>query len=76
MGLSPVELAVIVVVIVLLFGVKRLPELGSGMGQAISNFKKSYKDATAIEVAPKGDASKTTAETEKSNTAASDSNKV
>ena len=50
MGLSPLELAVVVVVVVLLFGVKRLPELGSGMGQAISNFKKSYKDASSIDM--------------------------
>lgn len=55
MGLSPLELAVVVVVVVLLFGVKRLPELGSGMGQAISNFKKSYKDATAIDMSPKAE---------------------
>lgn len=50
LGLSPVELTVIALVIVLLFGTKRLPELGSGLGKAISNFRKSYKDATAIEV--------------------------
>lgn len=49
MGLSPVELTVVVIVIVLLFGVKRLPELGAGMGQAISNFKKSYKDSATID---------------------------
>ena len=55
MGLSPVEITVVVLVIVLLFGVKRLPELGSGLGQAISNFKKSYKDATSIDATPKNE---------------------
>lgn len=50
MGLSPVEIAVVVIVVALLFG-KRLPELGSGLGQAISNFKKSYKDASSIDTA-------------------------
>ena len=62
MGLSPVELAVVVIVIVLLFGVKRLPELGAGMGQAISNFKKSYKDSSTIDAtSSKADANKSEA---------------
>jgi sec-independent protein translocase protein TatA len=47
--LSPLEIGAVFGVVVLLFGVKRLPELGSGMGQAISNFKKSYKDTTTEE---------------------------
>lgn len=54
-GLSPVEAVVCLVVIVLLFGTRRLPELGSGLGQAISNFKKSYRDSQAIDVTPKKD---------------------
>lgn len=53
MGLSPMELIVILVVVVLLFGVKRLPELGSGLGLGISNFKKGLKEANAIDVTPK-----------------------
>lgn len=46
------ELLIIAAIIVVLFGSKRLPELGSGLGKAISNFKKSYKDETAIDVTP------------------------
>ena len=38
-------------VVVLLFGTKRLPELGSGLGKAINNFRSSYKDS-AIDVTP------------------------
>ncbi|MDZ4785840.1 MAG: twin-arginine translocase TatA/TatE family subunit [bacterium] len=53
LGLSPLELAVIALLIVLLFGSKRLPELGNGLGKAISNFRKSYKEGTAIDVTPK-----------------------
>lgn len=53
LGLSPLEIAVVGVLIVLLFGTKRLPELGSGLGQAISNFKKSYREGAAIDVTPK-----------------------
>lgn len=52
LGLSPLELAVIALLIVLLFGTKRLPELGSGLGKAISNFKSSYKEGSAIDVTP------------------------
>ncbi len=50
--LSPLELGVCAAVVVLLFGVKRLPELGSGLGEAISNFRKSYRDGIAIDVTP------------------------
>lgn len=56
LGLSPLELTVIGLVIVLLFGTKRLPELGSGLGKAISNFRKSYKEEV-IDVTPKDEES-------------------
>jgi sec-independent protein translocase protein TatA len=50
--LSPVELTVVGLLVVLLFGTKRLPELGSGLGKAISNFKRSYKETNEIDVTP------------------------
>jgi sec-independent protein translocase protein TatA len=53
LGLSSLEVAVVAVLIIVLFGTKRLPELGSGLGQAISNFKKSYREGSAIDVTPK-----------------------
>lgn len=40
---SPAELAVIVVVAVLLFGGKKIPELAKGLGEGIRNFKGSIK---------------------------------
>ena len=51
-GLGTWEILVVALVVVLLFGTKRLPELGSGLGKAISNFRKAYKDGTAIDVTP------------------------
>ena len=39
-GLGTTELLVIAFVIVLLFGGKRLPQLGRSLGSAITNFKK------------------------------------
>ena len=50
--LSPVELGIVGLIVVLLFGTKKLPELGSGLGKAISNFKRSYKESTEIDVTP------------------------
>lgn len=51
-GLSPLEAVICLVVVVLLFGTRKLPELGSGLGAAISNFKKSFKDGQTIDVTP------------------------
>lgn len=50
LGLSPLELSVVALIVVVLFGAKRLPELGSGLGKAISNFRESYKDGQALDV--------------------------
>ena len=40
------ELLVIVFVIVLLFGAKKLPELARGIGQGIREFRKAANDST------------------------------
>jgi sec-independent protein translocase protein TatA len=44
------ELAVILAIMVLLFGAKRLPELADGVGKAIKNFKRgmSHEDETDV----------------------------
>lgn len=44
-NLGPLELVIILVIVILLFGVGRLPELGSGLGEGIKNFRKSIRDA-------------------------------
>jgi sec-independent protein translocase protein TatA len=41
------EMLIILVIIVLIFGASRLPEIGKGIGQGIKNFKSSVKDADA-----------------------------
>ena len=43
------------VIVVVLFGATKLPQLGSGVGQAIRNFKKGISEADAIDVTPKKD---------------------
>ena len=48
---GPMEVVVIVGLIVVFFGGKKLPQLGAGLGQGIRNFKSSLseKDEKAIE---------------------------
>lgn len=38
------ELLVVLAIVILLFGVGKLPQLGKGMGEAIRNFKSAMKD--------------------------------
>ena len=40
------ELLVILVIVVLIFGANRLPQLGKGVGSAIKNFKEGMKEGT------------------------------
>lgn len=44
MGIGPREILLIVLVLVILFGAKRIPELAKGMGQGIKEFKKGVRD--------------------------------
>ena len=41
--IGPMEIAVIVLAIVLLFGIKRLPEIGAALGKAIRGFKRALQ---------------------------------
>ncbi len=43
-GLGPTELIIILVIILIIFGAGKLPEIGGGMGKAIRNFKKGVSD--------------------------------
>jgi sec-independent protein translocase protein TatA len=53
-GLGATELIIILAIVVLLFGARRLPEIGSGVGKAIKNFKAGIsKDE--IDVTPEKD---------------------
>ena len=51
--LGPGELILIVLIIVIIFGARKLPELGKSLGQGIKNFKKSItseeKDKESLE---------------------------
>lgn len=43
-GLGPAEIGVVLVIVLVLFGPKRLPGLGKSMGEAIRGFKKGISD--------------------------------
>lgn len=49
-GLGMPELMVVLVVVMVFFGGKRLPELATGMGKAIRNFKKASTEPDEINV--------------------------
>ncbi len=50
-GLS--EILIILLIIAVIFGAGRLPQIGDGLGRAIRNFKKSVKGENEIDVTPK-----------------------
>jgi sec-independent protein translocase protein TatA len=39
---GPTELLLILLIVVIIFGARRLPELGKGLGEGIKNFKKGF----------------------------------
>ena len=50
------ELLVILLIVLLLFGANKLPQIGRGMGEGIRNFKKELKEIGAKEKDGEGDA--------------------
>ena len=52
-ALSIQHLLVVLVVVMLLFGSKKLPEIGGGLGRAIKNFKKATTEPDEIDITPK-----------------------
>ena len=42
-GLGFPEIILVLVIVILIFGTSRIPELGRGLGEGIRNFKKSVK---------------------------------
>jgi len=42
-NIGTIELVIIVIVLLILFGGKKLPELGKGLGDAIKEFKNAFR---------------------------------
>ena len=51
-GLGMPELIVILVIILIVFGAGKLPEIGGAIGKGIRNFKKSLKGEDEIDISP------------------------
>ena len=51
-GIGTTELFIVLGIVIVLFGARRLPELGSGVGQAIRNFKSGISGKDELDVTP------------------------
>jgi sec-independent protein translocase protein TatA len=49
-GLGMWELLIILVIVLVIFGAGKLPEIGSGLGKGITNFRQATKEAKEIDV--------------------------
>lgn len=54
-GLGLPELIVILVIVLLIFGAGKLPEIGSAIGKSIKNFKRATKGLDEIDITPPKD---------------------
>jgi TatA/E family protein of Tat protein translocase len=69
---SPIDIALVAGVALLLFGPKKLPEIGRAIGQSLGNFKKALteaqtevKEATTVEEKPSAQTKSSLIEEEK-----------
>ncbi|GJL64781.1 MAG: hypothetical protein NPIRA04_34350 [Nitrospirales bacterium] len=49
------ELLLILIIVLIVFGAGKIPQLGEGLGKAIKGFKKSVNEADALDVTPNPD---------------------
>lgn len=49
---GPYQILLILLVALLLFGAKKLPEIGGGLGRAIRNFRKATTEPDEIDITP------------------------
>jgi sec-independent protein translocase protein TatA len=53
MNLGFGEILIVLVVVLLVFGANKIPQLGDALGKGIRNFKKATREDDAIDVTPK-----------------------
>jgi sec-independent protein translocase protein TatA len=51
-GIGIPELIIILVIILIIFGAGKLPEIGGAIGKGIKNFKKATREPDEIDVTP------------------------
>lgn len=59
MGIGMQELLIILVIVLLIFGANKLPEIGGGLGRAIRNFRRASTEPDEIDITGKSKAGQT-----------------
>jgi len=54
-GIGIPELLIILLIVLIIFGAGKLPEIGAGLGKGIKNFKKATKGEDEIDVTPQSE---------------------
>ena len=54
-GIGMPELLVVLVIVLIIFGAGKLPEIGKGLGKGIRNFRRATSGMDEIDVSPKKD---------------------
>ncbi len=54
-GVGMHELLIILLVVAVIFGARRLPEIGAGLGKAIRNFRSASSEPDEIDITPKSE---------------------
>jgi sec-independent protein translocase protein TatA len=54
-GLGSTELIIILVLVLVIFGAGKLPEIGGALGKGIRSFKKNIQEPDEIDITPNGD---------------------
>ncbi len=52
---GPTELIIILVIVIVIFGATRLPQIGESLGKGIRNFRVGIKESREIDVTPEDD---------------------
>jgi sec-independent protein translocase protein TatA len=65
LGLGPWELLIVLAVVLLIFGGKRLPELARGLGKSVTNFKAGLNEEQSEETETTAQQEKETPQNEK-----------
>jgi len=62
LGISPVQLLILLVIILLIFGAKRLPEIGRGLGSSVREFRDGISGVEDAPSDPEAETKKTSEE--------------
>ena len=65
--IGPTEIILILVVVLVLFGSKKLPEIGAGLGRAIRNFRRATTEPSEVDITPKVEKEKTNSSSNSTN---------